>query len=86
MYADHFNLKRVIKFNRKVVSLIPLMENGEHSGRWQVTVQKLSKSVEQQNAHRKPASDTKNILDEDQSTSCSDHHVKKYVFDHVNLV
>ncbi|KAI8917961.1 flavin-binding monooxygenase-like-domain-containing protein [Entophlyctis helioformis] len=41
MYAEHFDLKKHIKFNRRVLSIVPENnESGEHTGRWEVTTQK----------------------------------------------
>ncbi|KAJ3203124.1 Cyclopentanone 1,2-monooxygenase (CPMO) [Dinochytrium kinnereticum] len=41
MYCDNFNLRKYIKFNRKVVSVSPEIDaNGVHSGRWEVVTQK----------------------------------------------
>ncbi|KAJ3099115.1 hypothetical protein HDU96_010819 [Phlyctochytrium bullatum] len=41
MYADHFNLRKHIKFNRKVVSVSPeIGPDGAHTGRWEVVTQK----------------------------------------------
>ncbi|KAL2911759.1 hypothetical protein HK105_208762 [Polyrhizophydium stewartii] len=42
MYCEHFQLKKHIKFNRKVLNVVPEMDaNGEHTGRWEVTTQRV---------------------------------------------
>ncbi|KNC96124.1 uncharacterized protein SPPG_08512 [Spizellomyces punctatus DAOM BR117] len=42
LYCDHFDLRKHIKFNRKVISLSPeIGPEGSHTGRWEVVTQKV---------------------------------------------
>lgn len=43
MYAEHFDLKAHIKFHRRVTAVTPILNaNGEHTGAWEVTVEKMN--------------------------------------------
>ncbi|KAJ3141556.1 hypothetical protein HDU90_005898 [Geranomyces variabilis] len=49
LYADNFDLKQHIKFNRKVVSLTPEIGlGGGQTGRWEVVTQKVRRKQPQQ--------------------------------------
>lgn len=43
LYSKHFNLEAFIKFNRRVVSVEPIMDENEHTGKWMVISEKVKK-------------------------------------------
>ena len=94
-YANEFNLKQHIKFNRRVISLKPVVDDvGNHTGKWEVTVESTSEKRKMDALKRKGQSvggsnastDVEDSQDMDSNASRkSSTRTRSYTFDGIMI-